>query len=150
MPRRHNRAARIWLTRNNGTLPDGTPARVNLRVTRPHALVLLKLLALDDRYRNARGPEHAEHDRDEARVHASDIVSILNAVIEIAAFREVFYSQFVADPVLGIRVTGHLQNYFREDTSPGILLYEEMLRAGAPIDRNTRAQFADELRRASA
>jgi len=132
-----------------GTLPDGMHARANLRVTRSHALVLLKLLALDDRYRNVRGPEHTEHDRDEARVHASDIVSILNAAIDIAAFREAFYSQFVADPVLGIRITGHLQRYFRDDTSPGILLYEEMLRAGAPIDRNTRVQLADELRRAS-
>ena len=131
-----------------GRLPDGTPARVNLRVTRGNALVLLKLLALDDRYRNVRGPEQAEHDRDEARVHASDIISILNATVDIAAFREAFYNQFAGDAALGITVTDHLRNYFREDTSPGMLLYEESLRAGAPADRSTRAQLATELQRA--
>jgi hypothetical protein len=131
-----------------GMLPDGTPARANLRVTRAHALVLMKLLALDDRYRNVRGPEQAEHDREEARVHASDIIAILNAAIDIAAFREAFYKQFARDAALGVRVTNHLRTYFREDTSPGILLYEESLRAGAPADRGTRAQLADELRRA--
>jgi hypothetical protein len=49
---------------------------------------------------------------------------------------------------LGVRVTDHLRTYFREDTSPGILLYEETLRADAPADRGTRAQLADEMRRA--
>jgi len=131
-----------------GRLPDGTPARVNLRVTRSTALVLLKLLALDDRYRNVRGPEQAEHDRDEARVHASDIISILNATVDIAAFREAFYNQFTGDAALGIGVTDHLRNYFREDTSPGMLLYEESLRSGALADRSTRAQLAAELQRA--
>jgi hypothetical protein len=131
-----------------GQLPDGTPARANLRVTRGNALVLLKLLALDDRYRNVRGPEQAEHDRDEARVHASDIISILNATVDIVAFREAFYSQFAEDAALGIGVTDHLRNYFKEDTSPGMLLYEESLRAGAPTDRSTRSQLADELQRA--
>jgi len=110
---------------------------------------LLKLLALHDRYRNLRGPEHAEHDRDEARVHASDIIAILNAAIDIADFREAFYAQFAGDPFLGILLTDHLQTYFQDDTSSGILLYEEWLRASAPVDRNTRAQLANELRRAS-
>jgi hypothetical protein len=129
----------------HGTLPDGKPARVNLRVTRPNALVLLKLLALDDRYRNLRGPEHAQHDRDEAIVHASDIIPILNAVADITALREAFYGQFAEDVELGIRATDHLRTYFREDTSPGMLLYEESLRAGVPIDRDSRAQLADEF-----
>jgi hypothetical protein len=133
-----------------GRLPDGTPARVNLRVTRSTALILLKLLALDDRYRNVRGPEQAEHDRDEARVHASDIISIsiLNATVDIEAFREAFYNQFAEEAALGIGVTDHLRNYFREDTSPGMLLYEESLRSGALADRSTRAQLAAELQRA--
>ncbi|WP_035355479.1 hypothetical protein, partial [Edaphobacter aggregans] len=131
-----------------GMLPDGTPARVNLRVTRSNALVLLKLLALDDRYRNLRGPEHADHDRNEARVHASDIIAILNAAVDIASFREAFYGQFAEDPVLGIRAVDHLRTYFREDTSPGLLLYEESLRPRVPADRSTRAQLAEELRRA--
>lgn len=131
-----------------GVLPDGTHARSNLRVTRPNALVLLKLLALDDRYRNLRGPEHSEHDRNEARVHASDIIAILNAAVDIAAYRELFYNQFAQDTALGIRVTDHLRTYFREDVSPGMLLYEEFLRPDGPVDRDTRLQLADELRRA--
>jgi len=131
-----------------GALPDGTTARASLRVTRAHALVFLKLLALDDRYRNLRGPEHAEHDRNEARVHASDIIAILTAALDTAAFRESLYGQFASDPLLGIRVAELLQAHFREDTSPGMLLYEESLRSDGPIDRETRAQLATELTRA--
>lgn len=101
----------------DSALPDGTPARASLRVTRSHALVFLKLLALDDRYRNLRGPDHAEHDRNEARVHASDIIVILNAAVDVTAFRDAFYGQFASDPTLGIRVTDHLRTYFRDDTS---------------------------------
>jgi hypothetical protein len=131
-----------------GMLPDGTPARVNLRVTRSNALVLLKLLALDDRYRNIRGLEHADHDRNEARIHASDIIAILNAAVDISSFREAFYRQFTEDPELEIRVVDHLRTYFREDTSPGLLLYEESVSPTILTDRSTRVQLADELRRA--
>jgi hypothetical protein len=131
-----------------GALPDGTPARASIRVTRSHALVLLKLLALDDRYRNVRGPDHAEHDRNEARVHASDIIAILNAAANVTVFRDAFYGQFASDPTLGIRVTDHLRTYFRDDTSPGMLLYEEALRSGGAVDRETRTQLANELGRA--
>ena len=35
-----------------GSLPDGTPAQAKIRVTRPHALNMLKLIALDECYRN--------------------------------------------------------------------------------------------------
>lgn len=110
--------------------------------------MFLKLLALDDRYRNLRGPDHTEHDRNEARVHASDIIAILNAAIDVVAIREAFYGQFTSDPMLGIRVADLMRTYFREDTSPGMLLYEESLRSGGPVDRETRAQLAAELRRA--
>jgi hypothetical protein len=132
----------------HGVLPDGTPARASLRVTRSYALVFLKLLALDDRYRNLRGPDHAEHDRNEARVHASDIIAILNATVDVTAFKDAFYGQFASDPTLGIRVTDHLRTYFRDDTSPGMLLYEEALRSGGPVNRDTRTQLANELGRA--
>ncbi|MGB6869780.1 MAG: nucleotidyl transferase AbiEii/AbiGii toxin family protein, partial [Acidobacteriaceae bacterium] len=131
-----------------GALPDGTPARASLRVTRSHALVFLKVLALDDRYKNVRGPDHAEHDRNEARVHASDIIAILNAAANVTAFRDAFYGQFASDPALGMRIADHLRTYFREDTSPGMLLYEESLRSDGPVDRETRTQLADELGRA--
>ena len=50
----------------SGKLPDGSPFSASVRVTKPHALVMLKLLALDDRYRNIRGSEQAKHDREEA------------------------------------------------------------------------------------
>ena len=132
----------------HGVLPDGTPARASLRVTRSYALVFLKLLALDDRYKNVRGPEHSEHDRNEARVHASDIIAILNATVDVTAFKDAFYGQFASDPTLGIRVTDHLRTYFRDDTSPGMLLYEEALRSGGPVNRDTRTQLANELGRA--
>ncbi len=131
-----------------GALPDGTPARASLRVTRPHALVFLKLLALDDRYKNLRGPDHAEHDRNEARIHAADIIAILNAAIDVVAFRESFNGQFTSDPMLGMQVVELMRTYFRDDTSPGMLLYEESLRSGGLVDRETRAQLAAELRRA--
>jgi len=131
-----------------GVLPDRTPARASLRVTRAHALVFLKLLALDDRYRNLRGPDHAEHDRNEAKVHASDIIAILNVALDVAAFRDAFYGQFTSDPMLGIRVVDLMLTYFREDTSPGMLLYEESLRSGGLVDRETRVQLAAELGRA--
>jgi hypothetical protein len=62
-----------------GRLPDGSDFTAQLRVTKPHALVMLKLLALDDRYRNVRGPAESRHDREEARTHAADIVAIVSA-----------------------------------------------------------------------
>src|SRR2546427_4537783 len=45
----------------SGRLPDGSPFETSIRVTKPHALVMLKLLALDDRYRNIRGLAEARH-----------------------------------------------------------------------------------------
>ena len=35
----------------SGKLPDGSPLATSIRVTKPHVFVMLKLLALDDRYR---------------------------------------------------------------------------------------------------
>jgi Nucleotidyl transferase AbiEii toxin, Type IV TA system len=78
-----------------GKLPDGSEFTAALRVTKPHALVMLKLLALDDRYRNIRGPSEARHDREEARTHAADIVAITSAQLDIEAFRKAFDGQFI-------------------------------------------------------
>ena len=36
----------------SGNLPNGAPFTAQIRVTRSHALVMLKLLALADRYNN--------------------------------------------------------------------------------------------------
>jgi hypothetical protein len=62
-----------------GTLPNGEAFTTNVHVTKPHALVMLKLLALFDSYHNIRGPQEARHDREEARTHASDIVAVLKS-----------------------------------------------------------------------
>jgi hypothetical protein len=78
----------------SGNLPDDTAFTGQIRVTRPQALVMLKLLALAGRYNNIRGPKEARHDREEAQTHASDIVSILRAVTDIPSFNTAFVSQF--------------------------------------------------------
>jgi hypothetical protein len=85
----------------NSSVISVSPVTGQIRVTR-HALVMLKLLALADRY-NIRGPKEARHDREEAQTHASDIVSILRAVTDIPSFNTAFVSQFQREPALGIR-----------------------------------------------
>jgi len=95
-------------------LPDGEPYATRVRVTRPHALVMLKLLALFDRYHNIRGPEEARHDREEAQTHAADIVAIVKARPDWAEFRRQFEAQFAADAELGKRVSQILNDFFRE------------------------------------
>lgn len=132
----------------SGRLPDGSDFTAALRVTKPHALVMLKLLALDDRYRNIRGPAEARHDREEARTHAADIVAIVSAQLDLAEFKRAFQHQFNLSPELGKRVWGILSEYFRENVSPGLLAYEEILVADRPLDRDTRREVADELERA--
>ena len=131
-----------------GRLPNGTEFTARVRVTKPHALVMLKLLALDDRYRNIRGPAEAKHDREEARTHAGDIVAIVSAQLDIARFKQAFQYQFASDPQLGERAMQILNRYFREDVSPGMLVYEEFLVADRPIDREARREVVEELARA--
>ena len=121
----------------SGNLPNGAPFTGRIRVTRPHALVLLKLLALSDRYNNLRGPKEARHDREEAQTHASDIVAILTAVPDIARFNTQFIGQFQADPILGLHVLWILLNFFRDVASPGLLVYSEHVAANLPADRAT-------------
>jgi hypothetical protein len=131
-----------------GWLPDGSEFTAALRVTKPYALAMLKLLALDDRYRNIRGPAEARHDREEAQTHAADIVAIVSAQLDLAAFRKAFRYQFNLDPDLGKRVMKILREYFCEDVSPGLLVYEESLVADRPLERDNRREVADELERA--
>jgi hypothetical protein len=109
---------------------------------------MLKLLALDDRYRNIRGPAEARHDREEARTHAADIVAIVSAQLDLAEFRNAFQHQFNLDPDLGKQSMEILGTYFREDVSPGLLVYEEFLVADRPLNRDTRRKVANELERA--
>nr|AOS95275.1 nucleotidyl transferase [uncultured bacterium] len=131
-----------------GQLPDGQPASITLRVTRPTALVLLKLLALDDRYRNIRGASEAEHDRQEAQTHAADVIAIMTANLELDKFRQRFYKQMQGQTDVEIRIASILKAYFHTDSAPGMLLYEEALRRNTPIDSETRIQLRNELNRA--
>jgi hypothetical protein len=121
----------------SGKLPNGDEFTAQVRVTQPHALVMLKLLALADRYSNIRGPKEARHDREEAQAHAADIVAIVTAVPDIARFKSLFVTQFLAEPLLGIRVLHILVDFFRDVTSPGLIVYTEYLAANLPTDRVT-------------
>jgi len=131
-----------------GTLPDGKRYTGRVRVTRPHALVMLKLLALYDRYHNIRGPEEARHDREEAQTHAADIVAIIKARPDCAEFKAQFERQFVAYSDLGKRVNAILSDFFRDVNAPGYLLYEEHLAATLPAGRATQAEIREESARA--
>jgi hypothetical protein len=130
-----------------GSLPDGTPAQTKIRVTRPHALTMLKLIALDERYRNLRGPAHAEHDRQEAQIHTRDIVAVMSAQNDLKEFRRRFSAQFGDDVNLKNRSYQIIRDYFGEQSSPGIILYSEAsiqdLQAGGSV-----RDMSSELRRA--
>jgi hypothetical protein len=130
-----------------GSLPNGKPAQARIRVTRPHALVLLKLLAMDDRYRNVRGPVHVEHDWEEARTHAADIVAVMSAQANLSEFRSHFKGQFSQDTDLRERTYQIIRDYFGDETRPGLVLYGESLVASLPSGESVRG-LATELRHA--
>jgi len=121
----------------SGKLPNGDNCTVQVRVTQPHALVMLKILALADRYANIRGPKEARHDREEAQTHSADIVAILTVLPDVAKFKDLLTRQFLADPQLGIRVLRILTDFFRNVSSPGLIVYKEYLAANLPADRAT-------------
>ena len=104
----------------SGKLPKGDDFTTMIRVTAPHALVMLKLLALADRYSNIRGPKEARHDREEAQTHAADIIGIVAAIADIPRFNSLFAAQFLPDPLLGLRVLRILSDSFRESHLSGI------------------------------
>ena len=130
-----------------GALPDGKPVEAKIHVTRPHAFVLLKLLAMDDRYRNVRGPAHAMDDREEARTHANDIVAVISAQPNLNEFRKAFGAQFAGDSTLKVRAGGIIRDYFADRTGPGLVLYGESLAANLSQDESVR-ELESELRRA--
>jgi len=111
-----------------GILPDGRLAEVKIRVVRAHALLMLKLFAMDDRYLNLRGPGELEHDRNEARVHSADIVKIVHEHIQNPDFVKFFWSQFDTEKDLGERCHNIISSYFKDNSSIGIILYEEFLK----------------------
>lgn len=103
----------------DGFLPTGQPARALVRVTRPHALVLLKCFAMDDRHRNLRGIEHYEHDRESARVHVADIVAVMSAQLNASEFVRQFVAQLERAPELRQRVRGIRATTSRKQPAPG-------------------------------
>ena len=119
----------------SGKLPNGDNCTVQVRVTQPHALVILKLLALADRYANIRGPKQDRHDREEAQTHSADIVAIVTALRDVAKFKGFFTTQFLSEPQLGIRVLRILADFFRNVSSRGLIVYTEYLAANLPADR---------------
>jgi hypothetical protein len=121
----------------SGKLPNGDNCTVRVRVTQPHALVMLKILALADRYANIRGPKEARHDREEAQTHSADIVAILTVLPDVVKFKDLLTTQFFAEPQLGIRVLRILTDFFRNVSSPGLIVYTEYLAANLPADRAT-------------
>ena len=127
----------------SGKLPSGTPCTAQVRVTQPQALVMLKLLALADRYNNIRGPNEARHDREEAQTHAADTVAIVRAVPDIGKFNNKFLAQFLPEPQLGIHVLRILADFFRNTAAPGLIVYTEYLAANLPAEKAT----AETLRR---
>ena len=132
----------------SGRLPNGQNATIAVRVTLPHSLVLLKCLAIDDRYRNLRGPEHAEHDRSEARTHVEDIVAVLTAQTNLADFRDNFSRQFDAELSLKPRISQIIIDYFADESKPGILLFEERLRDRIAGQDSSDRELRNELQRA--
>lgn len=118
----------------DGKLPNGRPFTTRLRVVKPAALVMLKIFAVADRLANIRGARHREHDRNEAAVHAADVVAILRAQADIALFAESFGAQFSDERSLRDQAYGELSRLFSSTTSPGLLLYEERLRSKADAD----------------
>ena len=77
---------------------------------------------------NIRDPKEAKHDRDEARIHAADIVSIVRDNIQKPNFKASFWSQFREGVELKERTFDIISKYFVDLTSSGMLLYAEFLR----------------------
>jgi hypothetical protein len=118
-----------------GRLPTGEATTTQVRVVQPWALVMLKCLAFEDRYRSLRGTQHAEHDRNEARIHASDIVTILQERASLEEFGQRFLQQLEPSPGLRQRVLRVVPELFGDQTKPGLLLYEELLAMrSSPVD----------------
>ena len=65
---------------------------------------MLKLLALDDRYRNLRGPDQAKHDREEARTHSADTIAVVSGQADLGKFKEDF-EKCGFDPLQELRCT---------------------------------------------
>jgi hypothetical protein len=75
---------------------------------------MLKIIAVDDRYKNIRGVGHTDHDRDEARINAN--------------FTDKFWRQLNNNTSLKDRIVEILKTYYADIAAPGIQLYREFIR----------------------
>jgi hypothetical protein len=99
-----------------GPLPDGTIITVKIRVAKPHTLLMLKLFAMDDRYRKyekSKEPKKAQQDHRKARVHASDVVQLVSDNIKNPEFIEKFWKQFGDDVGLEERIANIFSKYYK-------------------------------------
>jgi hypothetical protein len=129
----------------SGLLPDGRTLTTRIRVARPNALVMLKCLAMDDRYKSQRGPAHYEYDRQEASVHAADIVSVLRAQVRMDEFKQAFWGQFPPEPHLKQVTMAIVQGYFSDETKPGLMMYREYLGRQRPSNETSPEEILHEV-----
>jgi hypothetical protein len=126
---------------------DEIPKGIVIKVARPTVIVMLKLIAMDDRYNNIRGPEYTEHDRNEARINASDIMIIIHSYIKDPEFKKSFWNQFGDENQLKNRILYILLSYYAGIDSPGIQLYAEYLhKEGKNIDEEELLQALREIK----
>ena len=105
----------------SGVLPNGKTATAKIRLIRPYALLMLKLFAMDDRYRNIRGLKEARHDREEARIHTDDVIRIVRHQIQNPDFKGLFWSQFSKEEELEKRSRNIISEYFTDLNAPGVM-----------------------------
>jgi hypothetical protein len=110
-----------------GALPDGNPAKIKIRFAKPNSVLMLKLLAMDDSYRNLRGSKRTPEDRERAQVHSSDSIKIVRCNIQNGEFKGLFWSQLDKEALLKERCNKIISEYFKNLDAPGIQLYREFL-----------------------
>lgn len=126
-----------------GNLPDGKPAKIKIRFAKPNAVLMLKLLAMDDRYLSLKRPQKTPENRERARVHSADSIKVVHTNIRNLEFTKLFWVQFGIEISLKERCKGIISEYFKDITAPGIILYQEFLRAqGTGVDEDSEMDIA--------
>ncbi len=132
-----------------GTVPNGQTAEILIRVIQSYTLLILKLYAMDDRYKNMRGPKKTDHDRNEARIHTADIISIIHDNIMSQNWIQSFWTQFDKQEELKQEAFKILSEYFKDVNALGVQLYIEFLRMqqSANIYKEEESMFINQALR---
>jgi hypothetical protein len=140
----YNESSRIEI---EGVLPNGNPLRKYIRVAQIWAILMLKTIALDDRYKNIRGVGHVDYDRDEARIFSSDVILIIHDHIQNANFTDKFWRQLNNKTSLKDRIVEILNTYYGDIAAPGIQLYREFIRMqkGENLDEDEERRTVREV-----